>query len=453
MPGAAPFATAREAIDWIVRFMPVTGIKLGLERMELLMERLDNPHRRLKFIHVAGTNGKGSVCAYLSETIRQCGYEVGTFTSPYIETYTERIRMNGVNISEEDLLHVVNKIKPIVDEVSELHGQPTMFEISTVMAIEYFARVAYPDFVVWETGLGGTLDATTIVTPIVSIITNIGHDHMDLLGESIAEIAAHKAGIIKAGVPVVTAVTDPEALAVIEAAAQRKQSKLYKLGAEYRVELVSAREDEQAFHFDGLFRRIDDVTIRMNGEHQVHNAAAAIMAIEVLRQYYALIVDDEALYKGMRETSWPGRMELVSREPRLLLDGAHNPEGAAALAATLKSTYTYNKLHFMMGMVTNKNHSGYLRHILPIVDTLIVTEPDWLKKAAASALADMAKELAHELGRGQVEIIIEPDWKAALERLTSLTAQDDLAVVSGSLYVIGDVRSWVKHQSDSEKGW
>lgn len=450
---SAPFQTAREAIDWIVRFMPMVGIKPGLERMQKLMELLDNPHHRLKFIHVAGTNGKGSVCAYLSEAIRIAGYDVGTFTSPYIEKYNERIRLNGENISDEDLLQVINKIKPVVEQVADEYGQPSMFEISTVVAIEYFARVAYPDYVVWETGMGGRLDSTNIVTPVLSIITNIGHDHMEFLGDTLEKVAAEKAAIIKSGVPVITAAEQPEVIGVIEQTAKAKQSKMYLLGKEFRIETLSSEENEQRFHFRGVFRNIPEVAISMNGAHQIKNAAVALMALEVLRQYYAFIVDDEDLLSAMKATQWPGRLEMISQQPRMLIDGAHNPEGAEALAQTLKETYKYKKLHFMMGMLANKNHTGYFRHILPIVDTLILTEPNWYKKAASDDLGGLAKTLLREIGRQDVEVIVEPNWKAALELLGRLTAQDDLAVVSGTLYLIGDVRSWINHRSDSEKGW
>ncbi|MCZ8513340.1 bifunctional folylpolyglutamate synthase/dihydrofolate synthase [Paenibacillus filicis] len=450
---AAPFQTAKEAVDWVVRFIPLVGIKPGLERMQRIMELLDNPHRRLKFIHIAGTNGKGSVCSYLSEVIKQCGYDVGTFTSPYIEKYNERIRINGENISDEDLLAVINKIKPVIEAVAEEHGQPSMFEISTVAAIEYFARVAYPDFVVWETGLGGRLDSTNIVTPIVSVITNIGHDHMDLLGDSLEQIAAEKAAIIKAGVPVVSAVEQPEVIEVVELAAKAKHATLYLMNRTFRYETLSVRENEQKFHFTGPFRTIPDVAISMNGGHQLKNAAVALMTIEVLRQYYAFLAEDEDLLRAMNRAQWPGRLELISQEPRILIDGAHNPEGAQTLTEALKTTYSFKKLYLMMGMLSNKNHTEVFRHILPIVDTLILTEPEWHKKAAASDLAALAERLLAEIGRTDVEVIVEPKWKTALETLQRLTAQDDLAVVTGTLYLIGDVRSWIKHQSDSEKGW
>ncbi|ULL17864.1 bifunctional folylpolyglutamate synthase/dihydrofolate synthase [Paenibacillus sp. H1-7] len=450
---AGAFQTAAEAIDWIVHLIPF-GIKPGLKRMEQLMELLDHPERRLKFIHVAGTNGKGSVCAYLTEVLKQSGYDVGTFTSPYIQKYTDRIRLNGENIADEDLLRVVNKIKPLVDEVaaSDL-GQPTMFEVSTAVAIEYFAHVAYPDFVVWETGMGGRLDSTNVVTPLVSVITNIGHDHMEILGDTIEKVAAEKAGIIKAGVPVVTAVNQPEALEVIEQTAKGKNSTLYSNDRQFRYELVASAEDEQTFNFYSPFRNIPKVGISLNGSHQLQNAAVALMAIELLRQYYALIVEDDVLLQAMRDTKWAGRLEMISSSPRILIDGAHNPEGGAVLAQALRETYTYNKLHFVMGMLSTKNHSEYLRHILPLVDTLILTEPDWHKKEDAAKLAELARTLCQEIDRKNVDVIVEPDWKAALELVKSRTAQDDLAVVSGTLYLIGDVRSWILHQSDSEKGW
>ncbi|PZE19965.1 bifunctional folylpolyglutamate synthase/dihydrofolate synthase [Paenibacillus xerothermodurans] len=451
---AAPaFSTAAQAVHWIVNLAKF-GIRPGLKRMEKLMEMLDHPERRLKFIHVAGTNGKGSVCAYLTQVLKQSGYDVGTFTSPYIEKYTDRIRFNGENIAEDDLLRVVNRLKPLVDEIaaSEL-GQPTMFEVSTALAIEYFAHVVYPDFVVWETGLGGRLDSTNIVSPILTIITNVGHDHMEVLGDTLEKVAAEKAAIIKPGVPVVSAVAQPGVIEVVQQTAKSKQSTLYLLDRQFHYKRISSGENHQVIDFTGPFRAITGVAVSMNGEHQLQNAAVALMAIELLRQYYALIVEDDVLFEAMKATQWAGRLEMISREPRILIDGAHNPEGGAALAQALRETYRYQKLHFVMGMLSTKNHSGYLRHILPLVDTLILTEPDWHKKEDAASLADLAGMLLREMGRSEVEIIVEPSWKAAVELVRKKTAQDDLAVVSGTLYLIGDVRSWILHQTDSEKGW
>ncbi|MNQ80309.1 Folylpolyglutamate synthase [compost metagenome] len=450
---ADAFQTAQEAIDWIVGRMEKLGMKPGLQRMELLMEKLGHPERRLKFIHVAGTNGKGSTCAYLASVLQTCGYDVGTFTSPYLVRYTNRIQVNGADIEDDVLLRLVNEMKPIVDEIAATEiGPPTMFEISTALAILYFGKVAYPDYVVWETGLGGRLDSTNIVNPIATVITNVGHDHMDILGDTLELVAAEKAGIIKAGVPVITAV-EPEAIwRVIEQTAKAKKATLYTLGDQFSLTDVTSELDRQIFQFNGPFRPIPELSITLNGEHQLKNAAVAVMTLEVLRQYYATIVDDVDLQNGLAGTKWPGRLEMVSQEPRILIDGAHNPEGAATLASALQNVYSYKKLHMMIGMLATKNHTGYLRHILPLVDTLIITEANFHKKGDASMLAELATGLLREMNR-EVDIVVERDWKQALSLLTNRTEQDDLAVVSGTLYLISDVRSWITYQTDSEKGW
>ncbi len=447
------FQTVDEAISWITQRMPQFGIQVGLKRMERLMELLGHPHRRLKFIHVAGTNGKGSTCAYLTRVLIHSGYDVGTFTSPFIERYSNRIQLNGQDIDDESLLKLANMVKPYTDQIaaSEL-GAPTMFEVSTAIAILYFARIAYPDFVVWETGLGGRLDSTNIVNPIISVITNVGHDHMDILGSSLAEITSEKAGIIKAGVPVVSTVEQPEAIQIIEEIAASKRSSLYLMGQKFSYEVVSSELDSQRLSFTGPFREIPSVEISLNGPHQFKNAAVALMTLEVLRQYYAVIVDDDVLYEGMRTTAWAGRMEMVQSDPRILLDGAHNPEGAEALAEALRGMYTYKQLHLMMGMMPTKSHSEYLRHILPLVDSIIITEPDFFKKMDADKLADLARQVAAELGK-TLTVDVERDYKKALQMLTDRTNPDDLAVVSGTLYLISDVRSWILYRTDSDKGW
>lgn len=441
------------AIKWITG-LSAFGIKPGLERMERLMELLDHPERRLKFIHVAGTNGKGSTCAYLARVLVQNGYDAGTFTSPYIWKFTNRIQYNGRDIPEEELLLLSRRLKPLVEEIAETElGSPTIFEVSTALALLYFATVSYPDYVVWETGLGGRLDSTNIVTPVLSVITNVGHDHMDILGNTLEQVAAEKAGIIKPGVPVVTACEQPEVLEVIANTAKAKNATLYTLGKQFSYTAVSEELNRQSFNWEGPFRRYEGVSISMNGEHQVKNASVALMALEVLRQYYALVLEDEDVLGGFAEAKWPGRMELISDDPRILLDGAHNPESAETLAVSLKSgIYKRRKLHFMMGMLATKNHTGYLGHILPIVDTLILTEPDYPNELDAQRLADTVRSMLPEAGVDPV-IIVEPDWKKALEKLTEMTEPEDLAVVSGSLYLISDVRTWILYKTDSEKGW
>jgi dihydrofolate synthase/folylpolyglutamate synthase len=450
---AEPLQSYQEAVDWITGLIPF-GIRPGLERIEKLMELLENPHRRLKFIHIAGTNGKGSTCAYLTSVLLRSGYDVGTFTSPYITKFTNRFQYNGVDIEEETLLKLANELKPHVEALAETElGSPTMFEVSTALAVLFYAKVTYPDYVVWETGLGGRLDVTNIVHPVVSVITNIGHDHMDRLGDTIAAVASEKAGIIKAGIPVVSAVSQPEAVEVIKRVAAEKQSTLYLLGEQFHETVLSVREDEQTFRFDNLFRSIEPLTITLNGAHQRANAAVAVMTLEVLRQYNALVVEDDVLAEGLRAAAWPGRLEMVSQQPRILIDGAHNPEGAESLADALVNTYKYDRLHLMMGMLENKNHQDVLKHILPIVDTLIVTEPDFRMKKEARALADLVREMQQQPDKYRFELIVEQNWQTALQKLQQLTGETDLGVVTGTLYLIADVRSRILYNSDSEKGW
>lgn len=442
----------QEAVDWINGLIPF-GIRPGLDRIYLLMERLSNPHHKLKFIHIAGTNGKGSSCAFLTAALLESGYTVGTYTSPYITKFTNRFQYNGEDIPEETLLALSNRLYPLVQEIAETEaGSPTMFEVSTALAILYYAEVCYPDVVVWETGLGGRMDVTNIVTPIVSLITNIGMDHMDVLGDTLEQIAAEKAGIIKPGVPVISCAEQPEAIGVIRDAAERNRSSLYLLGEQFSYERDGVQDHKQVITFKGPFRSLS-TPLGLQGEHQCKNAAGVLMVLEVLRQYMAFILDDEDVQRGMGRTEWPGRLETVSEQPRIVLDGAHNPEGAETLAQALPEVYRYEKLILMMGMLSNKHHSGYFKHILPIVDTLILTEPDFRRKMDAEALQGLVEELRENTAKPGLKVIVEPDWKAALELLKTQTGPRDLGVVSGTLYLISDVRAALLHQTDSEKGW
>jgi len=448
----SPLATYKEAVNWINGLIPF-GIRPGLSRMDMMMEQLGQPHRRLKFIHVAGTNGKGSTCAFLTKVLLATGYSVGTFTSPYITKFTNRFQYNGDDIPEETLLDLTNRLRPVVDAIalSEL-GSPTMFEVSTALAILYYAEVCVPDVVVWETGLGGRLDVTNIVNPVVSVITNVGLDHTDILGDTLSEIAMEKAGIIKPGVPVVSCANQPEVVEVLRATAERNHSTLYLAGEQFTYERLDYESSMQSFHYAGPFRSMD-IEIGMKGEHQIANASAAMMVLEVLRQYMAFVMDDEELLQGFQNTVWAGRLEEIGTSPRIILDGAHNPEGAETLVKSLPQYYKYQSLNLMMGMLSNKHHESYLKHILPIVDTLILTEPDFRKKMDVNRLLEIVEQLKPIYGKPNLQIIVEPDWRIALDKLKLRTEEADLGVVSGTLYLIADVRGSLLNLSDSEKGW
>jgi len=449
------FQTYQEAVDWITE-LRANGIKPGLKRMEYMMDRLDHPHRRLKYIHVAGTNGKGSTCAMLDQALRSAGYDVGRFTSPYLEKFTDRITYNGEPIPEEEVLRLANRIKPLAEELAATElGHPTMFEICTTLAILYFAEVSYPYYVVWETGLGGRLDSTNIVIPLVSVITNIGMDHTELLGDTYEQIALEKAGIIKPGVPVVTAVEQPEAIRVIEETAAAKKATVYRYKKQFDYAALMSTDEEQlqAMDFVGPFKEYSGLEIALKGPHQLKNAAVAVMTLEILRQYYALIMEEEDLRSALAEVKWPGRLEQVSSQPRIILDGAHNPEGAEMLANALKQSYRYERLHIMAGMLASKHHRDYCRHILPLADTIIVTQPNYYSAKEAGELYELIIDLKRDMGLDHLEVSLEPDWHEALERLKRMSGPQDLAVVTGSLYLVSDVRSMLFYQTESEKGW
>lgn len=448
----APLGSYSESVEWMNSLIPF-GIRPGLERIELLMERLGNPQRKLKFIHVAGTNGKGSTCAFLTTVLIQSGYSVGTFTSPYITKFTNRFQYNAQDIPEETLTKLANILYPLVKEIADSElGSPTMFEVATALAILYFGEECYPDVVVWETGLGGRLDVTNIVFPIVSVITNIGFDHTDVLGDTLEQIASEKAGIIKPGVPVVSCVNQPEAIAVLKQKASECRTSLYLADQDFSYDITGIREGVQSLDFKGPFRSMS-LEIAMKGEHQCANAAGAMMVLEVLRQYMAFMLDDEDVLTGFRNTFWAGRLEEIGSNPRIVLDGAHNPEGAESLAKSLPLFYKYDKLNLLMGMLANKHHESYMEHILPIVDTLILTEPDFRKKMDADNLLEIVESLRETYAKEHLKIIVERDWDKALQLLKSMTTENDLSVVSGTLYLIADVRSALLQQPDSEKGW
>lgn len=445
-------ASYEEAVEWINSLIPF-GIRPGLERILLMMEAFGNPHEKLKFIHVAGTNGKGSSCAFLTRTLMECGYTVGTFTSPYITKFTNRFQYNLEDIVEETLLSITTQMMPIVRQIADSElGSPTMFEVSTAIALVYFASYCKPDVVVWETGLGGRMDVTNIVTPLVSLITNIGMDHTDVLGDTIQLIAAEKAGIIKEGIPVVSCVTQPEAIAVLKETATAKHAPLYLWQEQFTYEREPLSELSQRLHFSGPSHDLL-IEIGLQGEHQCTNASGVLMVLEILREQLGYVLSDDAIKKGMRDTLWAGRMELVHSNPRIVLDGAHNPEGAASLARSIPETYQYKKLNLMMGILANKHHRAYLQHILPIVDTLILSEPDFRRKLDAEDLYEIVNELKVQYAKVDLKIIVEPDWKKALSLLLAQTQHDDLGVVTGTLYMISDVRAYLLHQTDSEKGW
>ncbi len=424
-----------EAIDWIHSRLKF-GVKPGLKRMEWLLEELGHPEKNIPTIHVAGTNGKGSTISYMLHMLLEANYKVGTFTSPYIETFNERISMNGQPISDDDMLLLVNEIKPYVDKIEETElGGPTEFEIITTMMFMYFGKINKPDILLLETGLGGRLDSTNIIDPILSVITNIGYDHMNILGDSIAKIASEKAGIIKRGRAIFTAAEKEDALQVLSQTALEKEAPFYSLGFDIKVIDQSAWEQGEKFSVQTPHHLYQDIKIVMKGKHQINNAALAIAALDYLRLHKIISLSDEQLYNGIKKSIWKGRFEIVNHNPLVIIDGAHNDEGIESLIDTINRHYSHKRVHFLFSALSDKNYEKMIKRLTSVATTMHFTSFDFPRAARAEELFSVC-ELE--------EKTYSESWRNILkELLVSYRNNDDVLIVTGSLYFISEIRNYL----------
>jgi dihydrofolate synthase / folylpolyglutamate synthase len=396
--------TYAEAIQFLCG-LQMFGANFGLERAEKLAALAGHPEKKLRFIHVAGTNGKGSTCAMLESIYRNAGLRVGLFTSPHLVSFRERIQINRELISQNEIVRLVSEIQALLKNFPA-DNHPTMFEVVTVMALKFFAEQNC-DLVIWETGLGGRLDATNIVTPLASVITNIGFDHTQWLGDTLAKIAAEKAGIIKNEIPVVTAVENFEALAVIEKVAAEKNAPLVKTNSEFRIQ---------------------NVKLPLLGEHQKQNAALALATVEVLENQ--IPVSQNQIEAGLQKVNWPGRLQLVERgAQKILLDGAHNVAGAETLRAALEKNFPKTRPIIIFGALADKNWPDICKILAPLADT-IFTVP--VASSRSADVNEVARIFCAE--NPAAEVIVCQNFSAAM-----FACKDEpFVVVTGSLYLIGE---------------
>jgi dihydrofolate synthase / folylpolyglutamate synthase len=381
------------------------GAHFGLERVEKLAALAGNPEKNLRFIHVAGTNGKGSTCAMLESIYRAAGLRVGLFTSPHLVSFRERIQINRHLIPQTEIVRLASEIQPLLKNFPA-DNHPTMFEVVTVMALKYFAEQKC-DLVIWETGLGGRLDATNIVTPLASVITNIALDHTEWLGDTLAKIAAEKAGIIKSGVPVVTAEENLAPLAVIEKTAEEKNAPFT------RIQKPEARRQKPV----GLL-----------GEHQKQNAALALATVEILQKQ--IPVSGTQIETGLQNVNWPGRLQLVERgAQKILLDGAHNVAGAETLRAVLEKDFAGVRPVFIFGALADKKWPEICRILAPVA-AKVFTVP------VASSRTAMAEELSGGFQRAVPNLFVQS--KSNLAEALNASKDEPFVVITGSLYLIGE---------------
>ncbi|MBE4908165.1 bifunctional folylpolyglutamate synthase/dihydrofolate synthase [Bacillus luteolus] len=428
------FTTYEEALGWIHSRLRL-GIKPGLKRMEWMMERLEHPHDKINAIHVAGTNGKGSTVCYLRNMLECAGYNVGTFTSPFFEVFNERISVNGHPIADEEIVRLANIIYPLAVELESTEwGSPTEFEIITAMAFYYFGNQEDVDIVVFETGLGGRLDSTNIINPLLTVITNIGYDHMNLLGETLPEIAFEKAGIIKEGVPLVSSVEQEEAIKVIMDRATSLQSQVYCLDLDYHITNKRPIAYGEEFSIRTPTNTFQELIITMKGEHQIKNAALSLMAISVLQQQHDFIIKETHIREGLKRARWIGRFETLCDRPTIIIDGAHNPEGINSLVNTINTRYNDRKVHIIFCALKDKKLSDMIIPLETVAESLSFTSFDFPRVSSAKELFDVSTFEKKDF---------DEDWKSCITRKMKSVTNDEILIVTGSLYFLSEVRPFI----------
>lgn len=418
--------TYDETIDFLYR-LQWHGIRLDLGPAERLLDAAGRPHERYRVIHVGGTNGKGSTAAMLASMLGAAGYSVGLYTSPHLIDFTERIRVDGRPIGRDQVVGLTEDLRAVLPADIE----PTFFEFTTAMAFLAFARAAV-DVAVVEVGMGGRLDATNVVRPLVSVVTNVDLDHQRYLGDTVGAIAREKAGIIKPGVPVVTGAAHPDALAVLAEVAAGRGSSLTVVGRDVRVTGLSPA----LFAYEGVVERLDGLTCPLLGRHQMTNAATALAAIEHARDR-GLFVPSDAIRRGLARVRWEGRLEVVKSRPLILVDGAHNPAGADALAEFLRAERARRpgaRLVVVFGILAEKDLRGIIDRVGPLADEVVLTESGYHRAASVEALRTAASSLT-------VPVRLVPDLARAVEETEARLAADDWCVVTGSLYTVGEVKA------------
>ncbi|MDO0994778.1 bifunctional folylpolyglutamate synthase/dihydrofolate synthase [Staphylococcus borealis] len=400
------------------------GIKPGVKRMEWMLDRLNNPQLNIRGIHVGGTNGKGSTVAYIRAALVENGYEVGTFTSPFIETFNERISLNGLPITNDEIVELVEIVKPIseaLEQETELGGA-TEFEIITTMMFVYFGQIHPVDFVVVEAGLGIKNDSTNVFNPILSVLTSIGLDHTDILGNTYLDIAKDKGAIIKPNTPVIYAVKNEEALKYIRDLAESTEAKPIELDREI---VVVSQDDEFTYRYKDY--ELETIILNMLGEHQKENASLAITALIELYEQDVITLDFNKMIDAIESVTWTGRIEQVKENPLMIIDGAHNNESIEALTDTIKNYYDNEKMDILFSAIKGKPVHGMLNKLEEISNHLYFTEFDFPK-------ALTKEELSEQVNLENIEFI--DDYVSFIKNYDG-----DGLLITGSLYFISEVKS------------
>nr|WP_068129384.1 folylpolyglutamate synthase/dihydrofolate synthase family protein [Nosocomiicoccus ampullae] len=411
-----------ETLEWIHN-RGKFGIKPGVKRMVWMLNELDNPQDNITGVHVVGTNGKGSVVSYIRSALNENEYSVGTFTSPYIEVFNERISIDGTPISNEDLAHVANIVRPVSERMAEETelGQATEFEIITAMMFVYFGNVHPVDIVVVEAGIGATHDSTNVFKPVMTILTSIGKDHTDILGETLVEITKDKAGVIKEDTPLVYFVDDTESKQVIYKVLEENHAKGIELGRD-----IILLDNEQEFSFKYNDYDFNDIQLKMLGHHQMQNASLALAALLEMHELDIVNLDMNKTVHGVENVTWVGRIEVLQEDPTIIIDGAHNKEAVDVLIKTIKENYADRKITVLFSCVDGKPIQYMVDELASIADEFVVTEFDFYRK---KPVQDIYNAVNH------------PNLKQVDDYIKFVDQFDgDVLLCTGSLYFISYIK-------------
>ncbi len=413
---------------------------LNLKRMERLLGLIGNPHQQLKAIHIAGTKGKGSTAAIITSILTANGLKVGLYTSPHLIDPRERIRIGEKFIGQEEFVYFLSKIKFELENSSE-QTSFTFFEIYTALAFLYFSHHRV-ELAVLETGMGGRLDATNVVYPLLAVITQISFDHTRELGKDLASIAREKSGIIKEGVTVLTSPQDRAAMKVLEQVAREKKTELYKVGEDIQFKRRGSTSQTQTFYLKTTKRTYPHLVLSLAGTHQLINAATAVGAIDLIEDT-GIFTSSEAVRKGLKEVKWPGRIEVLSTEPLFIVDCAHNGASAQALANYLKEEFPGKKIILILGILKNKDVESIASVLCPLTDKIILTRADNPRALTPEEIEKTIVKFS-----GKKEILIEEKVENAILCAQDLACYDDLICSTGSVYLAGEI---LKYHRKKEK--
>lgn len=399
------------------------GIKFGLASITKLLSALGNPHQKLPCVHIAGTNGKGSTAAFISSILSEAGYKTGLYTSPHLISFTERIKINNIEISRKNVVRLTEIVRECAVHLKSI----TFFEFVTAMAFTYFAEQKV-DCAVIETGMGGRLDATNVITPLFSIITNISREHEFFLGSTILQIAREKAGIIKRKGVLLTAVRQPAVLKLFRQRCRQLKAVMFVMGRDF----VLQTQANDSLAYQGLRCGMLNLRLGLKGAHQIVNGALALAAVEILCQK-GFIIPAGSVRRGLKQVHWPGRIEAAQKQPLILFDGAHNPAAMRCLKQSILSDFDYKRLTLVLGIMGDKDIRSMLREIVPIANRVILCRPRMERAAPTAALANM---LDHQ----RVNYIEFQSVGEALEQALAESGSRDLICVTGSLFTVGEAK-------------